>query len=163
MDRPVRVFAGPRLFQVIVGRSGSESRRNTGLQFTRRCQNLRSFSGVDSGAARRDRVPIAIDGQVRSSREVLPQRQVGVFVSGMLSGTMRIPEVDLLIRGYRERLVRQWRFQANGNSRMRIYFLPRNFFSRSGPNSSIKWSIILKGIPVATRLNVGSMPRSAAG
>ncbi len=101
------VFAGPRLFQVIVGRSGSESRGNTGLKFTRRCQNLRSFSGVDSGAARRDRVPIAIDGQVRSFREVLPQRQVGVFVGVMLPGTMRITEVDLQIRGYRERLVRQ--------------------------------------------------------
>ena len=158
MNRSVGGFAGPRLFQVIVGRSGSESRRNTSLKFTRRCQNLRSFSRIDSGAARRSRVPIAIDGQVRSSREASPQRQFGVFVSGMLSGTMRIPEV-----GYLERLVQQWRFQANGNSQMRIYFLPRNLFSRSGPNSSIKWSITLKGKLVATRLNVRSMPRSAAG
>jgi pimeloyl-ACP methyl ester carboxylesterase len=53
--------------------------------------------------------------------------------------TMRVPEVNLLIRGHRERLVRQWRFQASGNSLMRIYFLPRNFFSRFGPNSSIKY------------------------
>jgi len=159
----VGVFAGPRLFQVIVDRSGSESRPNTSLKFTRRCQNLRSFSGVDS--AQRDAVEfrLGVEGQVRSSGEVLPKQQDGVFVSGMLPETMRIPEVDLHISGYRERLVRQWRLRANGNLQMRIYFLRRNFFSKFGPNSSIKWSITLKGILVATRLNVGSMPRSAAG
>jgi hypothetical protein len=43
--------------------------------------------------------------QVRSSREVLPQQQIRIFVRATLPGTLRIAEVDLHICGYRKFLV----------------------------------------------------------
>jgi len=44
-----------------------------------------------------------MDRQVGSSREVLPQQKIRVFVGAALPGTLRITEVDLhIIRRYRE-------------------------------------------------------------
>jgi len=44
-------------------------------------------------------------GQVGSSREVLPQQQIGILVGAALPRTLWIAEVDLHIRRYRELLV----------------------------------------------------------
>ena len=46
-----------------------------------------------------------MDRQVGASREVLPQQEIRVFVGAALPGTLRITEVDLHIRRYREVLV----------------------------------------------------------
>src|SRR5260221_11527010 len=43
-----------------------------------------------------------MDRQVGSSREVLPQQEIRVFVGPALPGTLRITEVDLHIHRYRE-------------------------------------------------------------
>ena len=57
--------------------------------------------------AQRDLVELRLrkGGQVRASREVLPQQQIGVFVRAALPGTLRIAEVDLHLRSYRKVLV----------------------------------------------------------
>ena len=54
--------------------------------------------------AQRDLVELRLrdGGQVGSSREVLPQQQVGVFVRATLPGTLRIAKVHLHIGGYRK-------------------------------------------------------------
>jgi hypothetical protein len=54
--------------------------------------------------AQRDLVELRLrmDGQVGSSREVLPQQEICVFVGAALPGTLRITEVNLNIRRYRE-------------------------------------------------------------
>jgi len=61
--------------------------------------------------AQRDLVELRLrDGrQVRSSREVLPQQQIRIFVRATLPWTLRITEVDLHIYGYRKFLLRQCR------------------------------------------------------
>src|SRR4029077_4101970 len=46
-----------------------------------------------------------IGRQVGASAEVLSQQQIGVFVRAALPRTLRIAEVDLDVRGYREGLV----------------------------------------------------------
>lgn len=43
------------------------------------------------------------------------------------------------------------------------FLLRVSFRCRSGPNSSPRWSITLKGTPVATRENVLPTPRSSSG
>ena len=48
---------------------------------------------------------LRVAGKVGSLRQVLPQQAVGVLVCSSLPGTVRIAEVDLHIRSYREALV----------------------------------------------------------
>jgi hypothetical protein len=67
--------------------------------------SLRFFLGVDSSGARLGRAALSDGGQVRSTREVLLQEQIGVFVCSTLPGTLWIAEVDLHICGYRKLLV----------------------------------------------------------
>ena len=43
-----------------------------------------------------------MDRQVGASPEVLPQQEIRVFVGAALPGSLRITEVDLNIRRYRE-------------------------------------------------------------
>lgn len=47
----------------------------------------------------------AVDGQVGSFREVLPQQAVGVFVGAALPGACRVAEVDRDVRGDGEAVV----------------------------------------------------------
>jgi len=44
---------------------------------------------------------LRIASQGGTSREVLPQQQIGVFIGAALPGTWRIAEVDLHIGSYR--------------------------------------------------------------
>ena len=87
-------------------RASSDGRCNTCLQFTRGSLKSQRFSWALI-QAQRDLVEmrLRIARQVGSSREVLPQQQVGVFVRATLPGTLRIAEVDLHIRSYRKVLV----------------------------------------------------------
>jgi hypothetical protein len=74
--------------------------------YWRASRNLESISSVDSGVAQHDRVALAnrrtglfLEGKYcRSSKLVC-------FVDAALPGTLRIAELDLYIRGYRECLV----------------------------------------------------------
>src|ERR1700733_14095222 len=90
-------------FLVGISAAGSDGRRNTGLQFTRGSFEAEGFSGALI-QAQRDLVELRLrmDGQVGSSREVLPQQEIRVFVRAALPGTLWITEVDLNIRRYRE-------------------------------------------------------------
>src|SRR5689334_20684343 len=86
--------------------ASSEGRCNTCLQFTRwslKSQGL-SWTLIQ---AQRDLVELRLsDGsQIGSSREVLPQEQIGVFVCATLPGALWIAEVDLHIGSNRKRLV----------------------------------------------------------
>src|SRR5258705_2657926 len=68
-------------------------------------RSLRFFLAVIQ--AQRDLVELRLrDGrQVGSSREVLAQQQICIFVCATLPGTLRIAKVDLHIRSYRKILV----------------------------------------------------------
>ena len=70
--------------------------------YSREFRSLRFFWVVDQ--AQRDLVELrlGVDRQVSASREVLPQQEIGVFVGAALPGALRITEVNLHIRRYRE-------------------------------------------------------------
>jgi hypothetical protein len=84
----------------------STGRCNTGLQFTRwrlKAQGL-SRALIET---HRDLIEMSlrVDGQVGPLGEVLSQQAVCIFIAAALPGTLRITEVDLHLRVYREALV----------------------------------------------------------
>src|SRR5271168_2715568 len=86
--------------------TSSDGRRNTCLQFTRWSLKSQCLSWTLI-QAQRDLVELRLrdGGQVGSSREVLPQQQICIFVCSTLPGTLRITEINLHLRRHRKVLV----------------------------------------------------------
>jgi hypothetical protein len=106
--------------------ASSDGRRNTCLQFTRRSLKSQCLSWTLI-QAQRDLVELRLrdGGQVGSSREVLPQQQICIFVSSTLPGTLRITEINLHIRRHRKVLV--FRHLQSAVPRQRAFQRSREF------------------------------------
>ena len=86
--------------------AGSDGRRNTCLQSTCRSLEAQGLSGTLI-QAQRDLVELRLgDGsKVDSSREVLSQQEMGVFIGAALPRTLRVAKIYFHIGGHRKLLV----------------------------------------------------------